>query len=126
MSVVLNFNYMVIKKSILEKKYPDGLDAFRHDWMPADIGEQEYEDPFLLSFISMGGYLDPIIDKLIKLDIIVIEKNHLRNQNEVYIGSEVHGPPENCEWLEFDYEEGFLICWLKGEPRGKLAYANLK
>lgn len=45
MSVVLNFNYIVIRKSALEDSYPGGLDAFRADWIQESIGKDKDEDP---------------------------------------------------------------------------------
>ena len=123
MSVVLNFNYIVVRKTALENNYPGGLDAFRADWIPESIGQKNDEDQHLLSFISMGGYLQTLRKKLREIGLLEPEQ---RSSSAVFQGTDVHGSGDGCDWLEFDYEEGFLICWLKGKDRGPLSYAYMK
>ena len=123
MSVVLNFNYIVVQKSALEIAYSGGLNNFRREWIPESIGDENAEDLHLLSFISMGGYLQPLREMLRDIGLIGCLK---KSSSTVYQGTDVEGPGGGCDWLEFDEEEGFIICWLKGKHRGSLAYAYMK
>lgn len=122
MSVVLSCNYLVVRKTAVEELYPGGLAAFRMEWMPNSVDAKD-EDPFLLSFMSMGGGIDPLGMKLFECGFG--PGDPLKSLN-VFCGTEVRGIGHGCDWLEFGHQAGFLICWLKGKPRGKLAYAYLK
>jgi hypothetical protein len=122
MSVVLSCNYLVVRKSAVEELYPGGLVAFRKEWMPTSPAD-EYEDPYLLSFMSMGGGIAPLATRLFECGFA--QGDPLKSPN-VFYGTEVRGKGHGCDWLEFGHQGGFLICWLKGKPRGKLAYAYLR
>jgi len=122
MSVVLNFNYLVIRKSALEESYPGGLAAFRKDWMP-NAPKDEEEDAHLVSFCSMGGGLAQLRDRLVECGLL---ESPGESNETVFQETIVRGEGSGCDWLEFDEEDGFLVCWLKGHDRGKLTYAYLR
>jgi hypothetical protein len=123
MSVVLNFNYLVVRKAAIESLYPNGMAGFRKEWIPQSIGQEAEEDTHLLSFISMGGFLEPLKKHLAECGIMPASGNAGPN---AFAGTVAHGDSGGCDWLAFDKEDDFLVCWLKDKERGPLAYAYLR
>jgi hypothetical protein len=123
MSVVLNFNYIVLRKSEIETRYPGGLQSFRTEWIPESLGNEVKEDQHLISLITMGGGLDSLGEKLWETGLLVEGK---LSSTAVFVGTDVCGYGTGCGWLEFGEEEGFLVCWLRGGDRGSLAYDYMK
>jgi len=122
MSVVLSCNYLVVRKTAVEELDPGGLAAFRKDWMPDSAGAKD-KDPYLLSFMSMGGGIGALGVRSFECGFA--QGDPLKSPY-VFSGTEVRGIGHGCDWLQFGHQGGFLICWLKGKPRGKLAHAYLK
>lgn len=115
MSVGFLFNYLIIRKAALEKQYQGGLDKFRAELIP-DYGDEAEEDPYLLCFVSMGWYLESLVDRLTEVGILGPDHS---STSDVYYGSIADENESECDWLTFGIEERYPICWLKGTSRGK-------
>lgn len=116
MSVVVEGISVIVRRSILEQKYPGGFNTYRTNcpnktfcadahltrvgfMVPNDVqqfvGQLQMHG---LEFVSEG----------IAADIAVLDQ--------------MRGPTVPCSWLEFTkYPDGVAVCWLAGEEPGDLA-----
>ncbi|MBF0266032.1 MAG: hypothetical protein HQL46_12235 [Gammaproteobacteria bacterium] len=97
MAVLVEANSIIIKISVIEDKFPGGLEAFEDD-----CPNQTYCDDIsivrigFMSTVDVGSY----IKYLQRMKFVYIKDN---KAIDFVVADQIHGLAAKCDWLEFGY-----------------------
>ncbi len=125
MSVLVECISVIVRRSVIERRYPGGLAGYKAacpnrtfcaDEHLVRIGFLAERDPgmFLLSCLGHVGLVSSPTGRLEDLEV---------QSAFVAVVEQRLGPwhPEHSSWLEYaERPDGVSICWLAGEPQGEL------
>ncbi len=113
MALVIRFNTIVVRKSSIEAKYPDGLDAYRGLYLPNGANFY-YEDRHLIAHISMGTFYG-VYDRLMENGLTA---SHEGSSPDSCDANQTDGQDPSCSWLQTQLIGGLPVCWLRDSPPG--------
>lgn len=123
MTIHCQFITVIVPVSVLNEKFPGGLDAFRN-LRPTDTF---CTDGYLASYSFMGPpSSNPFAHSLEEKGLVLwsgVEGLDLQFA-DVAVVDQFFGPPLPCEWLEAEQLEYQWVARLKGTPAGEITYMD--
>lgn len=110
MPVYVNHSQVIIRKSLIEDKYPGGVLKFKTETGFTSV-PRNVEDKELLSFAAMNS--DELeLNILAKhFDYNLDEDNQLVHSNDFVIVERYGGKLWSCDWLDCDSDRYPTFCW---------------
>jgi hypothetical protein len=119
MSVLCEAISVIIPISVLDTKYPGGMDAYRRACPNATFCADLH--------LTRVGFMVPddvrrFVERLLAARLIHLQR---RSALDLVVVDQLRGPTTPCEWLMAGrHPAGYSAAWLSGTSPGALAHPN--
>ena len=115
MAVRLFFINVIVPIRILEKKCKGGFNGFLQTFKRI-----KWQDEHLFVTGAMNSMdIEDIVKEFEGLGLVPTEKRDgIQYWKDLCVTEALFGPTARCEWLQFGYDEGGGLAWLKEEDQG--------